>query len=308
MKVFYKSNFKTTSLLFSFFALIGLSSCGTYQSAYNDNDGIYNTTTKIETSDTKVVTQNSAQKYFTKPYEEYMNIKDGDLITDVDNYYYNDELGGIENSQTTNYTGSSPWGYSDNASITINLGYNFGNYGYYGRPYFNDFYSYRFYNNHYNPWRYRNLNYYGFNSLGFYNSYYSFNPYYNLPYYGGYGFSNPYYNRNRYYRNHDTYGSRTAYNSRGQATNRRNTSAVNNRYNKRRVISNSVRTPRRVQNSTNNTSRNRTVRSNTRSRVVRNTGNTRTTNRTRTSSENTSTRRRSPSKSSSYSKTPRRRR
>ena len=245
MKVFYLTKIKTTSLLLSIFALVSLSSCGSYQSAYNDDDGIYNSSSNNQTSDEEVVSDTNQQEYFTKSYEEYMNIQDGDLITNVDDYYYDDQLEGANNDESSNYSGSSPWGYSDNTSFTINVGNN----GYFGYPFYNRYYSFGFNNPYYggyhNAWTQYGINYNYFSPYSFYNDYYGYNSFYGSPYYGGFGygnfgfsnfgFGNPYYGgnqfafgRNQYYRNYDSYGRRTAYNSRRNATNRRNISSITN--------------------------------------------------------------------------------
>lgn len=45
MKTYYTSNIKTSTFLLLAIVFIGFYSCGTYQSAYNEDDGIYATTT-----------------------------------------------------------------------------------------------------------------------------------------------------------------------------------------------------------------------------------------------------------------------
>lgn len=307
MKVFYLTKIKTTSLLLSIFALVSLSSCGSYQSAYNDDDGIYNSSSKNESSEIKETVDNNEQEYFTKSYEEYMNIQDGDLITNVDDYYYDDQLEGANNDESSNYSGATPWGYSDNTSVTINVGNGFGHpfyNNYYG---FNNFYPYygNFYSAfNYNPW-FRNRFY---NTYSFYNNSFYCPPFYGSSFYNGYGsgfgyFGGSYYafGRSNYYRHYDTYGPRTAYNSRRNATNRRNISSItnSNRSSTRRVLNDNVRSTRRVSSDLNNT---RTIRNTSGTRTVRNTGNTtrtrttRTPSRTRSSSNNTRTRSSSPSR------------
>ena len=279
MKVFYASKIKTSSLMILFIALVGLSSCGTYQSAYNeDDDGIYaSSVNKNTTENTKTTNK---KEYFTKSFEEYMNIQNDDLITDVDDYYSNEP---IENdSINRNYSEGSPWGYSNNTSVTIYAGNG------YHYPYYNNFYlgfyddPYYFGSYYYNPWRWRGYYYnpyyyYGYSPYyyGYSPYYYGYSPYYYGSYYGaGYGY--PYYSRNHYYRNYDTYGRRTAYNSRRSITNRRNITSAGRR-NSNVTSRNSRNTTRRIgdNNNTNTHIRPLTRRTPSRTRTIHQSGGTR---------------------------------
>ena len=179
---------------------LGLTSCGSYQYASYDYDGIYGEPEKsyeiknVEYKETGNESENSAY------YKNYFNEKatqldyTGDAIfTDIDAYQGSY---GVENDSLNqeNYAG---WGYSDD--ITVNIynrtplydsfwypGYgwyndwNFG-YGYYG--YSNYWYS-PFYSGWGSPWNYG----FGFG--------------YGFPYYGygyGYGYGYPYYGYNNFY-------------------------------------------------------------------------------------------------------------
>ena len=197
MKLYSYLNSKI-SIIGMLILALGLTSCGSYQYASYDYDGIYGEPEKsyeiknVEYKETGNESENSAY------YKNYFNEKatqldyTGDAIfTDIDAYQGSY---GVENDSLNqeNYAG---WGYSDD--ITVNIynraplydsfwypGYgwyndwNFG-YGYYG--YSNYWYS-PFYSGWGSPW------YYGYG--------------YGYPYYGygyGYGYGYPYYGYNNFY-------------------------------------------------------------------------------------------------------------
>ena len=79
MKDFYLPNLTNSKLLLALLAILGLSSCGTYQSAYNDDDGIYNSSSNIKVVSNDEVSSNGSD-YFSVSYEEYREISNEDLI------------------------------------------------------------------------------------------------------------------------------------------------------------------------------------------------------------------------------------
>ena len=289
MKVFYLSKIKQLYFPTLIIILIGLTSCGTYQGAYSDDDGIYATRDRNVTT---VVNSNQDDNYFAQKLQEYQNIDNSDLITDVDDYSYQDQ-NAVYESNNSNY-GNSPWGYSNDVSVNI---YSNSGFGFYGSPFYNNYwhtgYNYPYYNN----WGFRNQwfnGYYGYNS--FYNGFYG-SPFY-ASYYGGFGnpyrnFYSRYYGRNNYgysgyYRNYDSYGIRSAYNSRNNTT-RRRVSSIANRSNN--TISNRT-------NSSNRRTYNDTNRSRSVNESIQRSGRVQNTNRTYTNGSRTnsgsSTRRSTP--------------
>jgi hypothetical protein len=253
MKQLYK-NLKLHQLILFVVANLLLVSCGTYQSAYN-NDGIYNDENgKNEEQKVIVVDEkeyNDYEKnYFTKKLEVLESIDGNEIFTDVDSYnsnniYIEDEV----LDEALNYNTNQPWGYEENDIVVqINLINNpywsrFNNWGW-G---FNDLWGYR-----------RGFRNWGFNDI--WNPFYGgmawnigflYNPYVYNPYY----FNRPW-NNNSYYRNH-TYGRRLTNNSYA----RRNSTA-NSRYSKysnRRQSSNSSKYSKRIKNTSKPTRRNTSV-------------------------------------------------
>ncbi|MEL6919199.1 MAG: hypothetical protein AAFO99_15895, partial [Bacteroidota bacterium] len=129
-------------------ALIGvfLISCGSYQQAsYYDNDGIYasgDNRVSVEkpprtAQNTQQAEDNVYSNYFGQKAQEYDEILDNEVFTDVDSYY-----GGVENDslEVTNqtdyfdsnndYQGYAGWGESP-SNVNINIYYNWG-YGGFG--------------------------------------------------------------------------------------------------------------------------------------------------------------------------------
>lgn len=208
-------------------------SCGSYQQAsYYPNDGIYaDDTGRVTVEHYPQTQQRAAAKdddnvygnYFGQKAEEYGEILDSEVFTDVDSYsaataqdslnldaesdYYYDP--------NNTYQGYGGWG--DNASsVTVNVydGWGWGGYGYgLGYPWIG-YYGYGFYN----PWRYYGGywgypgyygygwgwgGYWGYNSWGWggywgYPGYWG--GYYGYPYYrhgGYYGYGSYAYNRSR---------------------------------------------------------------------------------------------------------------
>lgn len=121
-KLNYLVLFITTNLL--------LVSCGTYQSVYND-DGIYGETLP-ENQEKKVMVVSQKEykdyedNYFSKRLDELQNIDNDEIFTDVDSYYYDDQIGDEEIIDgDVNYSASQPWGFEDNdVIVNINLNNN----------------------------------------------------------------------------------------------------------------------------------------------------------------------------------------
>lgn len=201
-----------------------VASCGSYQQAsYYDNDGIYasNTPETVERRpEQRVNNQRSAETdtytdYFEEKANQYNDILDSEIFTDVDAYSTNENGEYVQQNQLTDYyanendyQGYGGWG--DNAtSVSINIydnGWNnwgyggqFGwgnslwgwnNYGYGG------YYGYGWNN----PWRWNRWNNWGYSGFGFGYAGYGYG--WNSPYYNyGYGYGNRNYNRHYGYNN-----------------------------------------------------------------------------------------------------------
>ena len=173
-----------------------LTSCGTHNNGYNQNDGIYSTgnSANVEegsgTEDPSNERSNYYQQYFQSKSNAYSDLpEEGAIFTDIDAYSTTeslDEDGNIVIEENYNEEGYGPWG--DNAeTMTVNV-YNYGGYGYgfYHRPYWYGGY-----------WDY--YPYYG------YSPYWGISYGWGYPYYGygyGYGYGYPYYYGNGYYNNY----------------------------------------------------------------------------------------------------------
>jgi hypothetical protein len=322
MKVFYLSKIKQLNFSALIIILIGFTSCGTYQSAYSDDDGIYTTRDRNVSSDTN---SNQDDNYFAQKLEEYQNIDNGDLITDVDGYSYQDQ-NGVYESNDSNYE-NSPWGYSNDVTISVYSSGVFGSYG--NHQFLNNYWftgnNYNYpYRNSWRPGDYR-YHYYGSNNWGFNN--WGFNNYWNNGFYGYNNFYNgfycpPYYSSfygSNNYAYNNSYGRRTTYNSRNNTSKRRvitgtdrRNSIISNRHSTtkrniyystpqiRRVSENLQRSTSRQVQDTNKTNTNRS-RTNTNRSTTRRSTPIRSTNRTY--SNNTPSRTRSNSSSTRSTRT-----
>ena len=307
---------KNCSLLTLFAMSLLLSSCGTYQSVYNQ-DGIYDDEIKEQVVEIAVIQDNNNQPYyqqnsFTNKLEELENIGENEVFVDVDSYssdnsdYVDDET--IDN--TLNYNANASWGYDNSSApiVTINVMNN---------PYWNGFNNWG-YNDPwlYNNWGYRNWGMWGGNYWGM-NSYWH-------PYNNGFGwntgFVNPYsYNRpwgNNYNnQNRNVSYSRRDYknntNSRNTNDNSRFTSSLSRRSNTynssstvRRSAGSDTSSNRRSSNSIIRTSRNNNNNNNTyqRSSNNSNTAERRSSTSNSNNSSNTSERRSSSSSSGTSSR------
>lgn len=211
-----------------------LTSCGSYQQAsYYDNDGIYSSSTEpVRVTEQRPRMPQSAPKpntygdYFGQKADEYGEILDSEIFTDVDGYYSDMETDSLDynqdlsyNANNNNYNGYAAWG--DNATnVSINI---YDDWGWGGSPFawgYGGFYGgfYGGYYGYYNPWRWNRYGYgygwnnwgwggYGWNSWGWggygwggYYSPYFYSPYRHYPYYYSHSrFYNNYYNRNYAY-------------------------------------------------------------------------------------------------------------
>ena len=188
-----------------------LVSCGTYQSAYN-NDGIYGDTQEVNTYK-KVIVVNEKEyeayedNYFLKKFNSLERIKSDGIFTEVEGYSSVDTI--YESAEiadrSANYAPNQPWGMNDDNDVVINVDVN-------RNPYWSDFYGYGFYNNWryrnwgYNPygWRYRGYDWgfrnynWGYRGFGWnadpfwspFQNYYAWNPNFYTPYH-----NDPFYNR-----------------------------------------------------------------------------------------------------------------
>ena len=225
MKLSYKFRNTNQFILICVVNLL-LSSCGTYQSAYN-NDGVYDSDTSTQTGQKVIVLDqkgynNYNENYFTNELERLEDLDEETIFTDVDSYnspdnsYEEDDL---------SYNTNPSWGNNDNNDVVVyinnnnngsywnnfgwnNFGWNnrgFNNWGYRNRWGWNNGMGWN------NGWGWNN----GFNNWGNNPFWYSYHN--NLAYgwgmYGGYnnGFGNSY-NNNRYNSN-SRYGRRSTYNN-----------------------------------------------------------------------------------------------
>lgn len=228
--------FKNYSLLTLFAMSLLLSSCGTYQSVYNQ-DGIYNDEIKRQVVEVAVINQNpNQQNYqqnsFTNRLEELENIGENEVFVDVDSYssdtttFVDDET----NDNNLNYNANAAWGYDNTSAPIININV-------INDPYWNGFNNWGFID----PWLFNNWGFYngwggrrsfgrnwGYNRWGFNNgfAYYDYNsglgnylhPY--LPNFGITGFRN-----NRYANGYVNYGRRDTNGNNTTITSRENISA-----------------------------------------------------------------------------------
>jgi len=168
-----------------------LASCGTYQAATYEDDGIYSSDQRTIASNETVVVKNNAnakyyEEYFGKTVTDYGEIVDDEVFTDVDNYSSQNVVTQDAEVAVESY---SAWEDADD-NITINV-YNTRPYYYsYWRPYnyWNDYY--------YNGWSFCGP------LWGWSNNYY-----WHHGYYGNYGYyGNPYY-YNNYGNRHTRYAN-----------------------------------------------------------------------------------------------------
>lgn len=235
-----------------------LVSCGSSRdSAFDDNDGIYSSSSSVETQDED---RNYYQQYFQTKAQAYSNIpEDEDVIfTDVEAYTSGDSYideNGVIHEQHTSYSESyGPWG--DSSEITINVYSNPG-WGYYGYWHTPNWWHRSGWGLSYWGYGYGWGSYYGsgwgyphyWSSWGY--PYYAHNPYYN-PYYGGYS-NYVAYNRGR--RNTDMNRSNRSVN-RGTTTSTRSNRNYSRSEVERRI--NNSRNSQNVRNTTTQRSRNNT--------------------------------------------------
>ena len=227
MKLYNYLNRKI-SVIGALILMLGLTSCGSYQYASYDNDGIYGEPDKsyavksVEYQDNQETVNDSENSAYYKNYfkEKVTELDNGDAIfTDIDAYQGNYD---VENDSLNqeNYAG---WGYSDN--ITVNI---------YNRPHYNSMWynGYYGYNGWYNNW---NFGYFGYSD-------YWYSPFYvgwNRPWRYGWGwgypynFGYPYYGYNNFYYGNIYNRRNLSYSAsrRGAVYANNNTSGVTNRRN-----------------------------------------------------------------------------
>jgi hypothetical protein len=203
---------------------IGVTSCGSYQYAGQDNDGIYDSETvkrsKENQPQTKTANSDYYKNYFNEKEGQYAGLTDDNAIfTDIDNYesdYLVDES--VESSES--YAG---WG-QENDNVTINVyGGHLFNSNRWNRPYFG--FSY------------------GWGYSGYYNSfwcppYYGYASYWSPWHYGyGYNYYRPYgYGYSNYGSHHNGYRRGVAYNSGRRSSIYNNSSRRNSNSYSRRSI------------------------------------------------------------------------
>lgn len=202
-------------------------SCGSYQSASYYDDGIYaDRTERVQINERPgerqvQPKQNNYGDYFGQKADEYGEILESEVFTDIDGYYGNMENDSLEVNPNINYyngnndyNGYAAWG--DNpTNVSINIyDYGWGSYNYgWASPFYGGYYG--GYYGYYNPWRWGYHGYYGYPGYGYA---YGWGSYYRPYYYSSYYYS-PYYGYNNYYgRNYYAYnaGRRGIYGSNSQ--------------------------------------------------------------------------------------------
>ena len=300
-----------------FFVALGLTavltSCGSFQYAGYDNDGIYsseeyNYNTEVEepVATTSTNDSNYYKNYFAENSAEIDAInQDGEIFTDIDGY----EGNYTEQDSTQQRVAYGGWG-QNNSSVTINYidnGWYGGWYGWNDPWLWNGSYAWGWGR----PWGWNNWrwNYgWGWNDPWLYGGYYGYG-WNNWGYYGGfynYGWNNPYYRGyNRYaysagrrgsllYNNNLSRNTRSnaAVSRRDYSTSRLSNSSRLSRSSNSRSVRSSSSTMRRSSSSTSRSSRvtrPATSRS-SRSSTMRSGGSTRSSGSVRSSSSRSSSR------------------
>jgi len=215
--------------------LIGFTSCGSYQYAGYEEDGIYGTSDRpvqyVEVA--PVESQSNNSDYYTNYFKEKAleledNTTDDVYFTDIDSYSSDYEVA----NDTLDYQGYGGWGQNTNPNdVTIAI---------YNRPFMTGFYPWSWRNRFFSPfaWHgnwgfydYWNSPFYiGWNSPNWYHPYYGFgfgfgysnfwfNNFSGYPYYG---YGNNFYNRRSYAYNAGRRGSIYSNSGVSGITNRRN--------------------------------------------------------------------------------------
>ena len=251
MKPYYKL-LNLRGLVTGFGALMLLASCGSYQYAGYDNDGIYTSSEEGEAyADNEYdESYDNALYYkqlFAEKSEEFANVpEEGAIFTDIEGYssagQYEDDM--FEDEGLDYQVGRAAWG-TDPDEISINI-YNDPFYFPYGySPYYAGYYDPYWgpYNPYYGYYGYRPYRYgYGYYSPYRWNASFTFG-WGNWGYGRGYGFYDPWfgsYNHYPYY-----YGGRFYPNSRyrdvAYSTTRRDSYSNYDRYNRSNIQSRSNR-------------------------------------------------------------------
>lgn len=206
MKPYYKL-LNLRALLSGFGALMLLASCGSYQYAGYESDGIYSSSEEGEayTANDYDESYENALYYkqlFAEKSEQFANVpEEGAIFTDIENYssagQYDEDMFGEEGLEYE--PGRAAWG-TDPDEISINI-YNDPFYSPYGySPYYAGFYDpyWAPYNPYYGYYGYRPYRYgYGFYSPYRWNLGFSFG-WGNWGYGRGYGFYDPWFGPNYY--------------------------------------------------------------------------------------------------------------
>ncbi|MDF0716010.1 hypothetical protein PY092_07625 [Muricauda sp. 334s03] len=233
LKSLLHNKLRTASILMV--SALFMVSCGSYQQASYYDDGIYSANDRVLSVEKKNAEalrieeqeSNIYGDYFGDKANEYGEILDSEVFTDIDSYSSqmpNDTIPYGEQTDyfayNNNYNGNPGWG--DNpTSLSINVYNNsWGWSGYYGwyDPYLSwgwgwnyPYYGWGWGWN--NPWRYNRWGIYGSYRWGW-AGYYGFGGYYGWGgYYGGY-WNHPYYNRGYYGRDYAYMSGRRGYSSR----------------------------------------------------------------------------------------------
>lgn len=198
-----KTNYLFSLKYFNYFILIlvGISviSCGSFKnSSYEDNDGIYSSTSKRETElnrEEQSVNANSNIEYAQKFKDLQRNFEESVYFTDVNNYV-------SENDTVVTVARN----YADWGSNTTELSINYHNYGW------NNWGWNGWYNPMWNNWGWNNWYGYGWNNwYGYGWNNWDYNPWFSGYY--GYGWNNWYGNGWNNWGWNNWYGYNVAYNN-----------------------------------------------------------------------------------------------
>jgi hypothetical protein len=245
-----------------------VSSCSSYKSVSQEDDGIYAKASDkkeatIVEKDVVNKTTDTKDNYFARELDKYEDLEEDEILLDAEDYSSEENQKYEEESVESN----ASWGYENQeVHITHHIsydwyhpyhssfyyGYNWGFYNWYNPYYYNPWRSYSYYGYYYNPFYYNGYYpyNYGYNNYGY--------GYYNPSYYGGYGYN--YYNN--YPRYNNRYGRRGSYNvNTGRRSLSRSVAGVTHRNPTQSIIrgSGTIVRPRTIAPRENNTVQPRTT-------------------------------------------------
>ena len=171
-----------------------LISCGSYQTAGYDNDGVYGSNSQRVAARTNNNTVTNSDSYFTQKLQEYENAASSDeVLTDIEGYSTQNYDNSQAQYESDNYQGWGENAQQNNVQVYANVGWGYNNYNpYWNRGYrnYNRFWGASPYYNSYYGWN--NPFYGGFYGGGYYGSYWGNRLWYGNGFYN-YGYNSRYY-------------------------------------------------------------------------------------------------------------------